>query len=263
MSDDLQQCIAHNGHCVSSLMRHLFQQQRTFLLYTDLQKSFAEFASQYGGDSELKVLERFFSRLQESIMADPWWYMAWRPGPGRWEYWRLHREHLHLEALEVADYLAFKESQVLPPAAANAAVLTVDFEDFQTAPYRLRDEATIGQGLMYMNRRLAGALFADIAKGRQSILDFLALHKLNGQSLMVRGDTPDFETLRETVQYLGTLPKTTPWTDIVGEMTRRGFAPGWGDCAGRVRETMRLLMDLLDAPSAESLEKSKKKKNKN
>ena len=253
MSDELRRYISQNSHSVSGLLRHLFNLQRPFLLYTDLQKAFSHFAEDYGNDADLVVLQEFFSRLQEAVLAEPWICLAWRPGPGRWNYLRLHREQLHLETLTPGDYLAFKEKQVLP-ANDQEPVLTVDFEDFRAAPYRLRDEATIGQGLVYMNRRLAGQLFRDIKAGRQSILDFLAVHKLNGQSLMVRDHPPDFETLRQTVQYLSTLPKTKPWSEFATEMSRRGFAPGWGDIAGRVRETMRLLMDLLDAPSAESLE---------
>ncbi|MCK9187787.1 sucrose synthase [Acidithiobacillus sp.] len=253
MSDDLRRCISQNAHCVAGLLRHLFNLQRPFLLYTDLQKAISEFAADYGSDAELVVLQEFFSRLQEAVLAEPWIYLAWRPGPGRWTYLRLHREQLNLETLTPGDYLAFKERQVLP-ANDQEPVLTVDFEDFRAVSHRLHDEATIGQGLMYMNRRLAGQLFGDIKAGRQSILDFLAVHKLNGQSLMVHDQPPDFEALRRTVQYLATLPKNQPWTEFAVEMTQRGFAPGWGDTAGRVRETMRLLMDLLDAPSAESLQ---------
>lgn len=253
MSDELRHCISENAHCVASLTHYLFGLQKTFLLYTDLQKAICEFAKGYGNNAELHILNAFFSHLQEMVLAEPWLYMARRAAPGRWEYLRLHREQLNLETIPVSDYLAFKEGQVIPPDD-HESVLTVDFEDFQSAQYRLRDEETIGQGLLYMNRRLAGQLFADIRSGRQRILDFLEVHKLNGQSLMVTDRAPDFEMLRAAVQYLDSLPRTQSWPEFAGEMARRGFAPGWGNTAGRVRETMRLLMDLLDAPSAEDLE---------
>ena len=37
-----------------------------------------------GSDVDLAVLQAFFSRLQEAVLAEPWIYLAWRPGPGRW-----------------------------------------------------------------------------------------------------------------------------------------------------------------------------------
>ncbi len=50
------------------------------------------------------------------------------------------------------------------------------------------------------------------------------------------------------------LDEKTPWADLAESLSKLGFAPGWGDEAGSVVETMTLLMDILEAPSPAALE---------
>ena len=82
MPDNLRRCISQNPHCVAELLRYLFSLQRPFLLYTDLQMAIDDFAADYGNDADLVVLQEFFSRLQEAVLAEPWIYLAWRPALG-------------------------------------------------------------------------------------------------------------------------------------------------------------------------------------
>ena len=167
MPDNLRRCISQNPHCVAGLLRYLFNLQRPFLLYTDLQKAIDDFAADYGSDADLVVLQEFFSRLQETVLAEPWIYLAWRPGPGRWTYLRLHREQLNLETLTPGDYLAFKERQVLP-ANDQEPILTVNFEDFRAVPFGVYAVAVLRE------KALVGVRdFGDLPSGREDAPHFV------------------------------------------------------------------------------------------
>lgn len=254
MIDRLRAFLAAHRQQAYALLRPLADLGRPFLLHTDLEKILEEYCAREdcSAIAELETIKAFFASTQEAIVTPTWICFALRLAPGRWEYLRIHQEQLGLEALEVDEFLRLKELQILPQQ--QGPVLTVDFAPFRRNRLRLRNEESIGHGLVYMNRQLGGQLFADIESGRKRILDFLTLHKLNGQPLMTFDRAPGFEDLREAVQFLRRLPKALPWADFAAEMARRGFAPGWGNTAERTAETMRMLMELLDAPSAQNLE---------
>ena len=46
----------------------------------------------------------------------------------------------------------------------------------------------------------------------------------------------------------------TPVAEAAGKLRELGFEAGWGDTVGHVRETMRLLADVVHAPDAEALQ---------
>jgi sucrose synthase len=60
--------------------------------------------------------------------------------------------------------------------------------------------------------------------------------------------------LRQAQALLETQTAATPWPQLAEPLGRLGFAPGWGDTAGRVADTMGLLTDILEAPSPHALE---------
>ncbi|WP_414039822.1 sucrose synthase [Acidithiobacillus sp. M4-SHS-6] len=251
MIEVIRRFLAERRQLAYGLLRSLAGQGRVFLLQTDLQRGFDEFCQR----EHCAVLARqveiqaFFRQVQEATFADGRIYFALRLGPGRWSYLRIHLEQLSLDEVGVEDYLHFREQCVYPDL--HEPVLTVDFGPFNRGQFRLRDEESIGQGLIYMNRQLAGHLFNNLEDGGRRLLNFLTLHKLDGQPLMLLGAPPDYEGLRQAVQTLRRMPADTPWASIAGDLARLGFAPGWGNTAGRARETIRMLMDILEAPSPE------------
>lgn len=45
-----------------------------------------------------------------------------------------------------------------------------------------------------------------------------------------------------------------PHTDVAIQLQEMGFERGWGDTVGRIRETMHLLAEIVQAPDPESLQ---------
>ncbi|HYG13437.1 MAG TPA: sucrose synthase, partial [Methylophilaceae bacterium] len=60
--------------------------------------------------------------------------------------------------------------------------------------------------------------------------------------------------LQEALAVLEPLDAETPWRQFADRLGQLAFAPGWGDHAARVAETMSLLVDILEAPSPAALE---------
>jgi len=92
-----------------------------------------------------------------------------------------------------------------------------------------------------------------------SLLDFLRVHQYRGQQLMLSRTVDDVKRLRDVLRQadsqLALLAAETPWQEFQQKLERLGFCPGWGRNAARTRETMRLLLDILEAPSPGNLEK--------
>ena len=60
--------------------------------------------------------------------------------------------------------------------------------------------------------------------------------------------------LRRAQKSLQEIAAETPWDDVSSELRSLGFEAGWGADVAYIRETMRLLLDILEAPSPNNLE---------
>jgi sucrose synthase len=61
--------------------------------------------------------------------------------------------------------------------------------------------------------------------------------------------------LMKTEDILTKLPKDTPYSDFELKLRELGLEKGWGNTAGRVLESIHMLLDLVQAPDPETLEK--------
>ncbi len=238
-------------------LRRCFDEGRALLLQTDLFGVFEELRATAEEDLTGSPLEDSARLLQEGVFQAPWAYFSLREGPGRWHYLRAHLEEATLETIPVAEFLRLKERLVRPDAGAEP-VLEVDFAPFNRHFPHLRETRSIGQGVLFLNRQLSSAMFQRPDKGHAGLLNFLRLHTMEGQQLMLHPDLHDVATLRAALrQAQAMLEKRAanqPWAELAEPLDRLGFAPGWGDTAERVADTMSLLTDILEAPAPEALE---------
>jgi len=162
-----------------------------------------------------------------------------------------------METIGVSEFLAFKERLAIG-GPDNQWMLEVDLEPFSREFYKLHESESIGRGVEFLNRRLSSQLFQDLGKGDQQLLDFLRVHKYRSQQLMLNNDVESVSDLRKALRQAETLlrklDQDTPWDSVAHDLRSTGFEPGWGDKAGRIRESMRLLLDILEAPSPAALE---------
>lgn len=255
MIEDLRAWSADHGDALQSFLRRCFADGRALLLHTDLAACLAAEAAERPGELTASRLEAAVRRMQEAVLRPPWAYFTLRENAGRWQCLRCHLEDPLPQALTVADYLAFKERLVV--AEAEPA-LEVDFAPFNREFPRLKEIRSIGQGVLFLNRHLSSAMFQRPAEGHARLLEFLRLHALEGRQLMLYAHMGDVAHLREALRVaqerLAGVDPATPWSELADPLGRLGFAPGWGDTAARVTDTMSLLTDILEAPSPQILE---------
>jgi sucrose synthase len=239
---------------------HGFQALRQpFMLRSELHDVFQAVCQDHDAD-DLKAspFETVIEYVQEAAQDQAWLYMALRLRIARWYYLRIHLDTMALEVVPVSTYLAFKE-RLATGAGASGWTLEIDLEPFSREFYKLQEPESIGRGVEFLNRRLSSQLFENLGKGDKRLLDFLRVHEYRGQQLMLADAVDDVRQLRDVLRQadkqLRVLDAATPWHRIQQPLEALGFHPGWGNNAGRVRESMRLLLDIMEAPSPGNLEK--------
>jgi len=193
---------------------------------------------------------------QEAIVFPPWVALAIRPRPGVWEYVRVNVSELGVEELSVAEYLQFKEQ--LADVKKENFVLELDFEPFNASFPRLSLSKSIGNGVQFLNRHLSSKLFQD-RESLYPLLNFLRAHNYKGMTMMlndrIRSLSALQAALRKSEEHLANIPVETPYSEFQHRFQELGLEKGWGDTAARTKETIHLLLDLLEAPDPSTLEK--------
>lgn len=259
MNENLNTFIELHREAVYLLLRRYAGLGRPFLLRSELWDEFVamcqenEFPSLLDGE-----LAQTIRGTQEAAVNAPWIYFATRRYVARWRHFRLHIETLQVENISVSEYLQFKE-QLINGGGAGQWALEFDIGPFNREFPKLHEARSIGRGVEFLNRRLSSQLFQELGKGDKRLLDFLRVHQCQGQQLMLNSRINEVgelrRRLREADDYLARQRDDALWNNVKAEMQGMGFEPGWGKTVARMRETMGLLSDILEAPEPGNLER--------
>ena len=254
----LQEFLQQHRNLAHQLLHGFLALNQPFMLRSELHDAFQGVCST-SPDCALHAgpFEDVIDHAQEAAQDATWFCLALRLRIARWCYLRIHLETMVLEVIDVSEYLAFKE-RLQTGVSQPEWTLEIDLEPFSREFYKLQESESIGRGVEFLNRRLSSKLFEDLNKGDKRLLDFLRVHQYRGQQLMLAGKVDDVKRLRDGLRQaeyqLSMLDAQTPWRDFQQKLEPLGFCPGWGKNAARTRETMRLLLDILEAPSPDNLE---------
>ncbi len=261
MTDALQRCLTAHRDALYPLLRRYLASGKDFLLHSELNDTFEDYLRQRD-DSDILRRSPFgelIRHAQEAVLDPPWIRLALRPGIGRWHHLDLHVEFMQIHQRSVSDYLAAKERKIEGSAVDGRIPLEIDFAPFNREFPRMREPRSIGRGVEFLNRSLAGRLFMGRGRGDRRLVQFLRLHQAQGRPLMLAHHIDDVETLRRALEQaqrrLAAHPPDTPWNRLERELVPLGFEPGWGADAQRVSDTMTLLATLLEAPDPQDLER--------
>ncbi len=241
------------------LMHHYLGLGRQLMLHSDLCDEYARFCTKSGLEpSTNSVLSALINAAQEAVLDAPWIYLAVRPEVGRWNYLRFHTESMEYEDISVTQFLSFKERLVNGQEPQGRA-LEIDLGPFNREFPKLQESRSIGRGVEFLNRRLSSQLFHELGKGDQRLLTFLRLHHYEGRQLMLNDFIQDVPSLRQALrkaeEFLVKQPQDVGINEVLHELQPLGFECGWGNNVARIRETISLLSDILEAPEPGSLEK--------
>ena len=255
----METVFSQHREAVYLLLRYYFKLDRTFLLGSDLRDGLQSFLAQQDEETvtALHPLTKVIGFSQEAVLSEPWLYLAIRPNVARWQYFRFHMHDMLFEEITVAEFLAFKERQVNGYKQSDW-MLELDFAPFNREVPKLKEARSIGNGLQFLNRHLSSRFFQEQARAQEILLEFLRRHHIREQNLMLNGRIQTISALREALrsadEYLETQPENATCEDVASTLHHLGFEPGWGRDVARIRDTFRLLSDILEAASPENLE---------
>lgn len=259
MMDSLSELLQNSRKNVYPFFRALVNLNKTLLLRSEILDAYHEYCETSEGEAHCDVeLEKTISHTQEAILQAPWVYLAVRPKIGRWRYMRFHLDTRSDEEVGIEEFLQFKERLVQGAVKDDGWVNEIDLGPFNREFPKLSETRSIGRGVEFMNRRLSSDLFRDIDKGDRRLLNFLRLHQCQGMQLMLNGELDDVNALRQALRRADELlmrePQDKPGSEVMQVLRGIGFEPGWGKDVARIRETMGMLSDILEAPEPTTLE---------
>lgn len=240
------------------LLRRITTVTRRHWLRSDLWDHYIDFLNSRGEQPDHGPLTQFIAAAEEAVVDPPWLGFSVRPSVGFRYYLRVNAETLHIDGLDVSEFLSYKERMVLGKPELPWQ-LEFDIAPFNREFPRLEEARSIGRGVEFLNRRLSSQLFQESGRRAQSLLDFLRVHAYRGQQLMLGEQIRDVAALRLALRraerLLAHQSDDTPWLELAPQLKPLGFEPGWGRDAARVLETLRLLSDILEAPDPAVLER--------
>ena len=257
MIQELEELLQSHREPIYLLFRRLRAMDRQFLLWSDLVQDYEQFCESEVGARLLETeMSSIMRHAQEAVVDEPFISLAVRTRVGRWQYVQIHTDEMHCRELTVAEFLDIKERLAAGIPQGDRYVLEVDLSPFERRFPKLKDSRSIGRGVEFLNRHLSGRLFMDGGRGQKLLFDFLRVHQVRGQQLMLNETLQDIEELREALDKAMTLLEahSEESDSLTRELRLLGFEAGWGRTPARVHETMALLLDILEAPSPRNLE---------
>jgi sucrose synthase len=260
MKDGLQEFLSNERAAVYMLLNRYFATDRRFLLRSDVVEGFEGFLSDEAGRTLAdSPLAEVVQQAQEAALDPPWLAVAIRPEIGRWRYLRVHAETLQIDEISASQYLRFKEDLVNGGGPSESWPLEIDLGPFGRDLPRLKESRSIGRGLEFLNRRLASRLLVESELGSERLLRFLSLHTCDGQQLMLNRVIGSVDELRHAVRdadrLLAEFAPDATWSEVAQQLVGLGFEPGWGRDVTRIRESLQLLQEVLEAPAPSLMER--------
>jgi sucrose synthase len=238
----------------------LRQQDQRYLLRNDILTAFSKYCKTHNKPDDFlehSNLRHLIYYVQEIILERESLCMIIRPQIAHEEaYWV--SEDLTIEEMSPQELLDLRDRFVNRYHPQEGDVLEIDFGSFYDYSPKLRDPKNIGKGVEYLNRFMSSKLFQAPDQWLEALYKFLSLHRYNGTQLLINGRIRSQSELsaqiKRAINFVNRYPASEPYNKFRFELQELGFEPGWGNTAGRVRETLEILDSLIDSPDHQALE---------
>ncbi|MEC4815989.1 MAG: sucrose synthase [Scytonema sp. PMC 1069.18] len=243
-----------------SLISEIRQQEKNYLLRNDILNLFREFCDKHDKSEKFYTasnLSKLIYYTQEIIQEESSSCFIIRPKIASQEVYRLTAD-LSVEPMTVQELLDLRDRLVSKYNPNEGDLLELDFGPFYDYSPVIRDPKNIGKGVQFLNRYLSSKLFQDAKQWLESLFNFLRLHQYNGVQLLINDRIKTQQQLSDQVKkaiaFVGDRTNDQPYEEFRLDLQMIGFEPGWGNTAGRVRETLSILDELIDSPDPQALE---------
>ncbi|XP_034711925.1 sucrose synthase 7-like isoform X3 [Vitis riparia] len=203
------------------------------------------------------LLGYILNTTQEAAVVPPYVAFAVRPSPGLWEFVKVSADDLGVDGITSAEYLKFKETIFDENWATDENTLEIDFGAFDYSTPHLTLNSSIGNGLNYVSKFMTSKL-SGTSENAKPLVEYLLAMNHQGESLMINEMLNTVSKLQTALivaeVFVSSLPKDTPYQSFEQRLKDWGFEKGWGDSAERVKDTMRTLSEVLQAPDPMKME---------
>lgn len=243
---------------LQELIREFQTRDQQYFLRNEIAQVFADYCRNLQKPAyffHASSLGRLVQYTHELILEAENIWLLLRPWIGSQQVWWLAADLTQMELktpqvlLEVRDRLVNRYQPHL---------LGIDFGPFYKNSPSISDPRNIGQGLAFLNHYFCNQLSSDPAYWLEGIFQALQRHGYDRIPLLISdriSSGPQLvKQVRQAIQQVSQLAPETPYEKFDPELQELGFAPGWGNTAARVSETLQLLERLLDAPEPSLLE---------
>lgn len=231
-----------------------------YLLRNDILNAFSTFCEDQqkpANYAKTSALGRLIYYTQELILEDESLYLIVRPKIATQESYRVWND-LSVQPLSVQELLDVRDRYVNHYHPEEGDVFEIDFQPFYDYSPIIKDSKNIGRGVDFLNRYMSGKLFQDPSQWLTALYNFLSLHSYNGITLLINGRIQNQQQLsaqvKRALSFVSDLPQDKPYEDFRFDLQNMGFEPGWGNTAGRIKESLELLDELIDSPDNQGLE---------
>ncbi|BAU02606.1 hypothetical protein LR48_Vigan10g045900 [Vigna angularis] len=255
MPDALKQSRFHMKKCFGRFVASGKRLMKQYHVMDDLEKSVEDKAERK------KLLDGMlgyiFSCTQEAAVVPPYVAFAVRPNPGFWEYVKVNADDLQVEGIDAVEYLKYKELIFDEKWANDENALELDFGAIDFTTPRMVLSSSIGSGLNFTTKILTSRL-SEGSPSVNPLLEYLLSLNYQGENLMINDTLNTMPKLQQALKvaeaYVSALHKDTPYHKFEDRFKEWGFDKGWGNTAGRVKETMKLLSEVLESADPVKLE---------
>jgi len=204
-------------------------------------------------------LDLFFSKTQEILLQENYLVVLFREQIAQYKFYGIKSENKLVDQLSAEEFLDLREKITGVSFSPPEKKLLIDFQPFYSTGPVIRDFKKIGSGQRFLTSFMAGKLQHHADSWSQFLCNFLQIHAINGKQILVDGNViqnPDqlFDALQKSINYLEKVPSKAPQKSVARYLKSLGFFEGFGNTAGKILETMRLLADLLEEPKSDFLE---------
>ncbi|KAL7248519.1 hypothetical protein ACSBR2_003285 [Camellia fascicularis] len=202
-----------------------------------------------------RVLEGLLG--QEAAINPPYVALAVRQSPGFWEFFKVNTNGLEMDSITAKDYLKLKEIGYDENWAMDKNALEIDFGACDFSTPRLTLSSSIGNGVDFMSKLITSRISGDLERAKP-LLEYLLALDHHGENLMINENINTVSKLQAGLivadVYVSALPKNTPYQNFEQKLKEWGFEKGWGENTERVKETMKILSEILQAPDPIKME---------
>ena len=249
--------------CLREFIYELNLQPSKHLLRNEIVLRFNQFLAKCNaekqGVDEYPALTDFFFKIQELLLLEEDVVLLHRSQAAQYRFYRIHNVEDRADELTAEEFLDYREVLADRAHIPPEKKLLINFQPFYSVGPEVPEPKKIGSGLRYLKAYVAGKLQEDPENWQSFLCDFLKIHSINNDQILVDGNIIDdpsalMESLQKAITTLEQFDEKAPIHEARSALRSLGIRDGFGDTIERTMTNLQLLSNLLEFPSADYLD---------